>query len=244
MPPTATQPRAGRPALFMRWLHLAFIHWPVPPETVRRLLPPGLELDTFDGQAWVGLVPFTMRDVRPFDAFGVPTATHFHECNVRTYARDADGTLGVWFFSLDAQSRLAVLGARLTFNLPYFYARMSLDRTGDTVRYSTTRSVNPRAALRCEWEAGSPLPASEPGSLAWFLTERYALFSVGRRGRICRGRITHPRWPLRDARLLSIDDGLVAAAGIDVRNSGAPIVWHADRLDVDAFALERVGDGR
>lgn len=233
-----------RPALFMRWLHLAFIHWPLPADALRPLLPRGLELDTFDGCAWVGLVPFTMRDVRhvtPLGRVGVPTATHFHECNVRTYARDADGTAGVWFFSLDAASRLAVWGARATFNLPYFHARMSLQRQGETVRYSSARTSNPAEGLRCTWEAGAPLPPSQPGSLEHFLTERYALFAKDRGGTIKRGRINHPRWPLREARLLQLDDTLVRAAGMNASRAGEPIVWHADELAVNAFALESVG---
>jgi hypothetical protein len=161
---------------------------------------------------------------------------------VRTYARDADGVSGVWFFSLDAASRLAVLGARATFNLPYFHARMSLNRTGDTVRYSTVRTSTHAAAMRCVWEAGSALPPSTPGSLEWFLTERYALFARLRNGTIRRGRIIHPQWPLRAARLLELEDGLVRAAGIDVRGSGAPLIWHADEIAVDALALEPVGN--
>lgn len=227
-----------RPALFMRWLHLSFIHWAVEPAQVEPLLPRALTLDTFDGKAWVGLVPFTMRDVRPFNAVGVPTATNFHECNVRTYARDASGVGGVWFFSLDAASSLAVLGARMSFNLPYFHARMSLEREGDTVRYVTVRTSDRSAAMRCVWEAGEPMARSVPGTLEWFLTERYVLFSKMRSGKLKRGRIVHPQWPLRRARLHALEDGLVRAAGIDVSRSGDPIVWHADEVAVKAYALE------
>ncbi|MDP1662630.1 MAG: DUF2071 domain-containing protein [Phycisphaerales bacterium] len=233
---------ARRPALFMRWLHLAFIHWPVEADAVRGLLPPGIELDTFGGHAWVGLVPFTMRDVRhvtPLGRVGIPTATHFHECNVRTYVRAGrDAKAGVWFFSLDAASRLAVLGARALWNLPYFYAAMSLQRDGDRVRYRTVRGGGARPSLTAEWQAGTPLLPSAPGSLSHFLTERYALYSVSRSGAIWRGDISHPRWSLRDARLLSFSDGLVRAAGVNV--AGEPIVWHADELAVDAFALKQV----
>jgi len=228
--------------MFMRWLHLAFIHWPVEPAAVRPLIPSGLELDTFDGRAWVGLVPFTMRDVShvtPLGRIAVPTATHFHECNVRTYVRDPDGVASVWFFSLDAASRLAVWGARAAWNLPYYHARMRLDRRGDTVEYATVRSADPGAAMTAVWEAGPPLPPSTPGSLVHFLTERYALSSVSRRGTVSRGRIAHPHWPLRSARLLSLNDGLVRAAGITV--AGEPLVHHADGVAVDAFAPERAG---
>ncbi len=226
----------------MRWLHLAFLHWPVEADAVRGLLPQGVELDTFGGHAWVGLVPFTMRDVRhltPLGRVGIPSATHFHECNVRTYVRAGrDAKPGVWFFSLDAASRLAVIGARTLWNLPYFFASMSLQRDGDLVSYRTTRSGGAHATLTAQWQAGAPLLPSVPGSLSHFLTERYALYSVGRSGAIFRGDINHPRWSLREARLLSLSDELVRAAGINV--SGEPIVWHADELAVDAFALRRV----
>lgn len=225
----------------MRWLHLAFIHWPVEPDSVRRLLPAGLELDTFDGKAWVGLVPFTMRDVRhvtPLGRIGIPTATHFHECNVRTYVRGGDGLPSVWFFSLDAASRLAVIGARTLWNLPYHHASMSLQRDGDRVTYQTTRSSDSRASLSVEWEAGPRLPTSALGTLPHFLTERYALTCVSTAGVLRRGRIVHPPWPLREARLLKLHDGLVRAAGITV--AGDPLVWHADELNVDAMPLELI----
>ena len=221
----------------MSWLHLAFIHWPVYPAAVAPLIPRGLELDTFDRRAWIGLVPFTMRDVRhltPLGKLGVPTATHFHECNVRTYVRARDGTPGVWFFSLDAASRIAVQGARSLWNLPYHHAAMNLSREGDRVRYRTIRSSDAAAALHTEWEAGARVPPSAPGSLPHFLTERYALFSVSRSGKLRCGRVTHDAWPLREARLLSLDDGLVRAAGVNV--SGEPIVWHSDELHVRAFS--------
>ena len=221
----------------MRWLHLAFIHWPVDAGSVRRLLPEGVELDTFGGHAWVGLVPFTMRDVRhitPAGRIGLPTPTHFHECNVRTYVRAGkDAKPGVWFFSLDAASRLAVWGARAAWNLPYFHAEMSLRRSGDTIEYRTKRAGKPHG-LHVIWQAGEPLPPSPPGSLAHFLTERYCLYTARAR-RILRGDISHAPWPLRAARLQALDDSLVGAAGIGV--TGEPIVWHADELAVEAQTL-------
>jgi uncharacterized protein YqjF (DUF2071 family) len=229
----------------MRWLHLAFLHWPVDAQSVRALLPPGVELDTFGGHAWVGLVPFTMRDVRhvtPLGRVGVPTATHFHECNVRTYVRAGpDGKPGVWFFSLDAASRLAVWGARGAWSLPYFHAQISLQRSGEIIDYRVQRngrSGSRTGRLHAVWEAGELLPPSPPGSLAHFLTERYCLYSA-RRGRILRGDITHTPWPLRAARLHALDDSLVAAAGLSV--SGEPVVWHADTLAVDAQRLVSAG---
>jgi len=225
----------------MRWSSLAFLHWPVESRAIRPMVPGSLSIDTFDGSAWVGLVPFTMPLVRHVGWPGVPTMRRFHECNVRTYVT-CDGVPGVWFFSLDAASRLAVWGARRFWNLPYHHARIGLGRTGDRITYGVARSADARAALRCDWEAGAPLQPSKPGDLPHFLTERYCLYSVDRGGRLRRGRIRHDPWSLREARVIELEDGLVRAAGIDVgtnRRTNPPIAWHADDLHVDAWGLEK-----
>jgi len=256
--------------MFMRWLSLCFMHWPIDPAKLRHLIPPQLEIDTFEGRAWVGLVPFTMRDVSRYlpclrkstsraRRLCLPTATHFHECNVRTYvtlrapehAQSEPGSpgAGVWFFSLDAASRLAVWGARTLWNLPYYHAAMSLahDESRCEIAYTVERKHPRRPAhLRTRWRIGPPIPgAGEPsreGELAHFLTERYSLFSVDRRGRIHRSAIHHHPWPLREATVLQLEESLVRAAGIDLDTNLArnpPIAWHADELEVNAWALER-----
>ncbi len=226
--------------LRMRWEHLLFMHWPVEPKRLRGLVPPCLELDTFEGSAWVALVPFTMRDVSPVFLPRVPWrgVTDFHECNVRTYVR-LGAERGVYFFSLDAASRLGVWGARTLFHLPYYNARIDLDRTGDDVRYGVERLDAPGASLRCRWRAGAPLARAQPGELVHFLTERYSFLTADRSGapRICR--IRHAPWSLRSAELLELDDGLVRAAGITVGDR-APLLHHADRIDVVAGQLRAV----
>lgn len=241
MVPVSDDRPSGRPAIRMVWESLLFAHWPVPPDALRRLVPPALEIDTFDGAAWIGLVPFTMPVFRLNRLPPVPTMSRFHECNVRTYVRERDGGgAGVWFLSLDATSRLAVRGARRLWRLPYHLARIGLRRDGDDVRYSVDR-VRPGpvpARLRCAWRAGAPRQRPSPGDLAHFLTERYALYAVDRRGRPRRGPIRHDPWPLRDAELLDLDDTLVAAAGVRVPEC-EPVLHHADRLEVDAWPLER-----
>lgn len=232
--------------MFMRWLHLLFMHWPVPVESLRAMqpaIPKSLEIDTYDGMAWVGLVPFTMRDVGPCRFPPLPIARHFHECNVRTYVSH-NGVPGVWFYSLDAASRLAVWGARRFFHLPYHHARMSLERDGNIVRYNTTRSAHPAATLGCAWEVGDPLPRSTPGSLEHFLTERYALYAADRHNRLFRGDIAHQPWPLRTATLQSLDDGLLAAAGLSLPQGQPPAhIVAAESLDVDAWWLKRLDNG-
>lgn len=230
--------------MFMRWLSLAFIHWPVPVAMVRRMapsIPPSLEIDTHEGMAWVGLVPFTMRDVRPAWSPSIPGFSHFHECNVRTYVRLPGGSAadaGVWFFSLDAASRPAVWGARRFFHLPYHYARIQLHRQDSVVHYGVDRRGT-NASMRCSWRLDEPLPPSLPGSREHFLTERYWLYAAASKGRLFRGRVRHDPWPLRRATLLSLQDGLVAAAGLPAPGD-QPIVHAAEEIAVDAWAIERV----
>jgi uncharacterized protein YqjF (DUF2071 family) len=237
------------PVMRMRWRHLLFLHWPIEAKLLRGLVPPHLEIDEFDGMAWVGLVPFAMEDVSPRGLPRVPLRgiTDFHECNVRTYVyprgkRDDAASHGVWFFSLDAASRLAVWGARKFFHLPYFNARIGLHRSGDGVEYSLDRIDAPGAAMRCRWRALESLPPSQPGELAHFLTERYCLYAANGEN-LYRGRIAHDPWPLRKAEVLSIDDSLVRAAGIEVDPAVKPIAFHADRLDVRAWLLAPVERG-
>jgi uncharacterized protein len=238
------------PLMRMQWRHLLFMHWRVPLKQLRPLVPMHLEIDEFDGSAWVGLVPFTMRDVMPRFApqwrglCDVPRFSAFHECNVRTYVYprgrpDLRGR-GVWFFSLDAHSRAGVWTARTFFHLPYFYSRIDLHCDGDAVRYSVNRLDSPRARMRCEWRIGSQLPPSESGDIAHFLTERYRLYSVNRAGQLFCGRIEHVQWPLHEATLVSLDDELVKGAGITIDQSQTPLLHYAKQLDVRAWRLEAV----
>jgi len=162
---------------------------------------------------------------------------HFHECNVRTYVTHGNQR-GVWFFSLDAASKLAVIGARRLWNLNYIHSDMTLDRDGDVIRYRVQRKRDPKTTMRCAWRVDEPLPPSQPGDLAHFFTERYALFTVDRKGRPKIGRIWHEPWPLRRAELLELDDRLVSASGVDVDTTAPPTVHGAAHLDVLAWPLE------
>lgn len=228
----------------MRWLSLLFAHWPAPVELVRPLIPRGLEIDTFEGRAWVGLVPFTMRSVLPWIIPGIRGLSDFrglsafHECNVRTYVTYR-GEPGVWFLSLDAASRLATWGARKFWKLPYFWSRINLSRRNDQIEFSVNRNHDSGIAMKCAWRVGAELPRSKPGDIAHFLTERYMLFASDGNGGIYRCRIWHEPWPLRAAELVSLDDGLLKAAGITVGNE-KPLLHHADELDVRVWPLERL----
>lgn len=231
---------AFRPLLRMQWKHLLFLHWPVERDVLRPLVPPCFELDICEDAAWIALVPFTMRDVSPVFLPRIPLrgVTDFHECNVRTYVRHGEER-GVYFFSLDAASRLGVWGARTFFHLPYFHARMSLERDGDEIDYRVERRGPPSAALHCRWRAGAALESSRPGELVHFLTERLQLFTTDRAGRPRRCRIQHRPWPLRSAELLELDDTLVRAAGIELPDV-PPLLHHADHLSMRAGRLERL----
>ena len=166
----------------------------------------------------------------------------FHECNVRTYVTCGGGR-GVYFFSLDAASRLAVWGARRFWHLPYHHARIDLRREGDVVQYSVDRSGQTDATLRCAWRIGATRPRSLPGSLDHFLTERYALWTVDGDGRPRCGRIRHDPWVLRDAQMIKLDDRLVRAVGISVPDE-APVLSYADKVEQVTFSTARPAPGR
>jgi uncharacterized protein YqjF (DUF2071 family) len=228
-----------------KWRELLFVHWPIRADLLRPLVPPQLELDLFDGTAYVGLVPFTMTGVRPVGLPAVRGLSSFHETNVRTYVHYRGRDPGVWFFSLDAANLIAVKLARSLFHLPYHHARMFLE-------HEQARSPDqPRTILYAgvrQWPA--PLPASyfvratpagtvqpaQPGSLEHFLVERYILYAMGKT-RLHQGYVHHAPYPVQTAGLHSLDESLLGAAGI-VRPELAPLVHFAAGVDVEVFALE------
>src|ERR671921_2948345 len=179
---------SGPWALGMSWRDLLFMHWPVGVDGLRSLVPPALSIETFEGSAWLGVVPFEMTGVRPHFLPAVPGVSNFPEINLRTYVT-AGGRPGVWFFSLDAHSRLAVRLARASFHLPYFDADISCETVNDEVRYRSVRTH--RGAPPAEFVAryrpvGGPFESGR-GSIENFLTERYCLYSAGRKSVVRRG---------------------------------------------------------
>ncbi|AII51229.1 hypothetical protein N008_04440 [Hymenobacter sp. APR13] len=230
-----------------RWSNLLFAHWPVPPELLRPYLPARLEVDTFEGQAWLGVVPFTMSHIRPLGLPAVPGLSALHELNVRTYAT-LDGVPGVWFLSLDATQPLGVWAARTLFHLPYLHARISLTETAGTLRAvaeRTHRGVAP-ATFAATWTPGAAMPLAQPGTLAYFLTERYHLYTAGHTVRphqhgtdLWRGRLWHEPWALREATLQEWNSTLVESHGLPTP-LGPPLLYAADALDVQVQELRRV----
>lgn len=216
-----------------RWRELLFVHWSFPVEAVRPLVPAPLAIDTFDGRAWVGLVPFKMEGIR---SAWMPRATalDFLETNVRTYVHHR-GEPGVWFFSLEASSWLAVRVARLVWNLPYFHAAMESTRHESDLRYASRRRAGD-ASLEASWTVDAPLGPSAPGSFEFFLLERYVLFSQTRSGGLRRGQVHHAPYPAQRAALHHLDQTLVGAAGLALPRDRAPeAVHYAEGVDVEVF---------
>jgi uncharacterized protein YqjF (DUF2071 family) len=223
----------------MRWLDLLFAHWPVDPDALAARLPAGLELDLRDGQAWLGIVPFTMADVAPrgWPPFG--RFSRFPEINVRTYVRHG-GLPGIYFLSLDAASRPTVEGARRVFHLPYFRARMSSQTLDGDVVYRSRR-IDRRgndAIFEARYRPTGPVEIAPDATLEAWLTDRKRLFSVDGRGRIWRTEIDHPAWPLQAAEAVITVDTIAAAAGL-VLPDAPPHLRFAARLDVRAWAPQR-----
>lgn len=229
----------GRVVMRQSWRDLLFLHFPCDPAEIAPLLPKGLTVDTFPDEtgaerAWIGLVPFLMKDVRWGFAPPVPGSHTFPETNVRTYVHREGRDPGVWFFSLDAANRLAVQIARAAFSLPYFHARMSLRREGESILYEGSR---PEAASRIEAVPGASLAPSEPGSLVFFLVERYLLYAA-RGDRLWSGRVFHRPYALREARLVQVEESLVAASGIKSRAFVHTVF--SEGVDVEVFPLHRL----
>ncbi|WP_218034647.1 YqjF family protein [Acrocarpospora corrugata] len=196
--------------MHQRWSELTFVHWRFPVESVAGLLPAELAVETFDGSAWVGLVPFLMKGVRVAGTPPLPWISRFPETNVRTYVTDAAGRSGVWFFSLDAARLPAVLGGRAGFRLPYFWSDMSVSCAATRWTY---RSQRRRSGARANLDVRVGPQLDSPDELAHFLTARYQLFNLVA-GRLAAATVEHPPWPLNRADLLNLDETVLRAAGL------------------------------
>jgi hypothetical protein len=227
----------ARPWLIRQtWRDLLFAHWPVSPAALRPLIPAQLELDTFGGNAWVGIVPF---DLRNLTARRVPhrLGLTFPELNVRTYVT-LQNTPGVWFFSLDAASLLAVRGARITYHLPYFWASMQMTEQDGWVTYHSQRRNDAAVRFAGRYRPSGPVFESTPESLDRWLTARYCLYATSRAGNILRAEINHDPWLLQPAEAEITVNTMASAQGIAL--TGSPILHFAQRTDVVNWGLERV----
>ncbi len=229
---------AGTPIMHQDWGSLLFLHWPIPAVALRPLVDQRLEIEEYDGSAWITVAPFTMWGLRPPFAPALPYASRCHELNVRTYVH-RDGVPGVWFFSLDASKAHVVWGARLAFHLPYFRARMSLESGGPVIRYRSERraGAGPPASFAADWAVGEPLPPTVPGSLDYFLTERYALYAAAE-DRLLRARIHHRPWPLAEARLLAYASTMLESHGLPEPSRPPILHGQAEPLHVEVWRPE------
>jgi len=230
---------AGRPIMYQKWGKLLFMHWRIDEKLLRPLIPAPLQIDTFDGSAWIGVVPFTMWGIRASFLPAIPGTSAFHELNVRTYVHHR-GVPSVWFLSLDAANRLAVWGARTFYHLPYFNAQMSLAQTGDTISYSSVRQDRrgPDAELQAAWTISEALPQTSPGTLEFFLTERYCLDTV-HNDKLYRARIHHQPWPLQKAQLNSFNSTMIESHGLPMLN-GDPLLHYCEALSVEICWLKEI----
>lgn len=212
----------------MRWLDLLFAHWPVEAEALRPMIPKRLEIDTFEGAAWLGIVPFRMAEVTPRFVPALPGLSAFAELNVRTYV-SLDERPGVWFFSLDATQKLAVRIARWAWKLPYYDADMSVERDAGWVHYRSHRTHRgaPTAEFRARYRPIGPPTESVPGSLRHWLTERYCLYA-GDDSRLLRGEVHHAMWPLQQAEAELEVNTMAASLGFPLSDPPADLCTAAD----------------
>jgi uncharacterized protein len=227
----------GSPLMYQSWGSLLFMHWRVDPEILIPLLPERVSIDTFHGSAWVAITPFTLWNVRPIFVPPLPWVSDFHEINVRTYVH-VDKVPGVWFFSLDASATLPVIGARALFHLPYYDSKIKFVQTGNTIDCTMKREAAERSArFKATWLIGDSMPESVPGSMEFFLTERYCLYTQHKEV-VYRCRIHHRPWPLQRALVDEYETDLFEANSIGSPLE-EPILHSGGPVDVEVWPLEK-----
>ena len=224
--------------LRQRWLDLLFVHWPVPSAKLRELVPPSLTIQEFDGTSWAGIVPFEIQGLMWRPLPDLPYLSRFPELNLRLYV-EAEGKPGVWFISLDADNAAAVFGARAAFALPYWRAKIVMRRENSAISFRSLRRRHLDTAFDVTYRpVGEPSTAT-PGTLEYFLTERYCLYTVSR-DRLRRLEIDHPPWPLQRAEAEIRVNTLASTQGVPLDTSRAPLLHFSARQDVIAWWPESV----
>jgi uncharacterized protein YqjF (DUF2071 family) len=228
-------PMPGPPWIMTQtWHDLLFAHWPVNHDQLRARVPAEFPLDSFDGQAWIGIVPFRMTNVAPRGVPSMPWVSEFPELNVRTYVRVGDRP-GIYFFSLDAGSSVAVHLARTLFGLPYYAATMSVTPKGQGVDYRSRRTDDQSVRFEGSYGPTGPPFIAAAGSLEHFLTERYCLYNLGPGGRPYRLEIHHPPWPLQPAEAQLTHNTMAESGGLLLPDQ-PPLLHFARRQDMVAWA--------
>jgi uncharacterized protein YqjF (DUF2071 family) len=222
----------GTALMHQTWEKLLFMHWPFAPEMVQSFLPRGLDVDTFNGVAWVALTPFTISNLTLTGLPAIPGASSFHELNLRTYVH-ANGIPGVWFFSLEASKLLPVIGARTFYWLNYRHSDMIFRDKSDKLEFIAHREDKINADFQATWIPGEVLPEPEPDSLEFFLVERYALYAA-RDNQLMQARIYHSPWELRSAELLSFETTMFDWLGLP-NPIAEPLLHFSTVLNVDVW---------
>ena len=220
--------------LRQRWRDLLFAHWPAPADKLRPLVPSSLTIQEFNGSSWVGIVPFRIEGLSPRGVPDLPNLSAFPELNVRLYV-EAEGKPGIFFISLDAASLSAVAGARAAFNLPYFHARMSATVAAGAVRYHSVRRRDPSVRFEADYAPVGDCFQAAPGTLEYFLTERYCLYARRRRGGVKRLEVHHPPWRLRVAEGQIIENAMASRQGVIMDERAKPLLHVAETMDVVAW---------
>lgn len=228
----------GHQVMYQTWSHLLFLHWELDPADIQRTLPKGLTVDTHEGKAWLGVVPFFMQNIRPRFLPAMPWVSNFLELNVRTYVHDEEGRPGVWFYSLDCNQPIAVWTARTFFRLPYHHANMQAPLTEPgSFAYRKHRRGAPSAS-DFHYRLGTDAHIAEPGSLEFFLVERYYLFANTRRG-ISSGQVHHVPYPIVEASVEQWDTRVLALNGFTEPNRAPDHICGSPGVDVLIFPLTR-----
>jgi uncharacterized protein YqjF (DUF2071 family) len=227
--------------MFQSWQHLLFLHWAWDPAAIQATLPPGLFVDTHDDRAYLGVVPFWMDRVRPRFLPPVAGLSWFLELNLRTYVHTADGTPGVWFYSLDCNNHVAVALARTLFSLPYVFAHQHGERPAAPTGPARFHSRRPGGAPNTfTYAPAEPFAPAEPGTLEYFLAERYLLFSRRRDGSLASGRVWHTPYPLARAAVTTAETSLFADNGFPAPSRPADLAHTSPGVSVSIFPLRRV----
>lgn len=225
-----------RAVMVQQWRDLAYVHWRYPAEEVQALLPAGVDVDVHDGSAWVGLIPFSMRNIGLPRLPAVPYFGSFPEVNVRTYVR-CNGQPGVWFFSLDVNRFLPALVARTTYLLPYCWGSAHHHRDGDVLSTDVQRRWPSKSSTKISISIGDAI--ENPDDTAVFLSARWGLYSKGFRRSLRYAPVDHEKWPLYSAALLDLDDSLVTSAGLSAP-LGEPHVMFSPGVSVRVGLPRRV----
>jgi uncharacterized protein YqjF (DUF2071 family) len=235
------KPQDKTPVIYQEWLDLLFLHWEYPEEDIKKNLPPGLKVDTFNGKAYLGMVPFFMRNFSPKGFPALPYVSDFLELNVRTYVYDEKGNSGIWFFSLDADQSLAVWGAKTFFHLDYFHAKMSAEKTGKEIHYKSQRyNMSDRFESYLAYEPEGASFNAAINSLEYFLTERYLLFSYDEKSKtLYKGRIHHKPYDLYNCKVKAWDANPLIIDGFNDPKRAPEHILYSDKQEVDTYFIEK-----